>query len=461
MLSSRPGENEVREWIELDYVRRPSPLARWRKYFLLLSWVGGIAAAVGLIGWAVAGLPQPRTVYAGGPVSTAHAQFYDKCEFCHTETFATWGRLWRHDDARRSIPNATCAGKCHDGPPHHDTALGTLDCVGCHREHRGQPILASVADEHCTACHADLQTRSGETKFDRHVRAFPNNHPEFGQYRGEPLTDPGTIKFNHQVHLKPGLLGPDRKPLDKPLDCAKCHQPDPAGGYMLPIRYDEHCKSCHPLSVQLSGTLADKSLQEAAERFRRQPAPHPRKGQAAADVRNALRGRLLTFARQPGILAKAKEESQPIPMPGWQRAAPVLDKELDWVNAQLHDIECTLFDHAGGCVYCHHETTRPDKRPDGLPGYAPPNLKDRWFPSSRFAHETHRLLGCLACHEKTAASTKTSDVLMPVRAQCQQCHKPGGGARTDCVECHLYHDRKLDRGLNGQLTIEDCSGWSP
>jgi hypothetical protein len=461
MLLSRPDANAVGEWVELDYVRRPSPLVRWRKYLLLLSWLGGVAAAVGLIGWAVAGFPQPRTVYAGGPVSTAHAQFYDQCEFCHTERFATWDRLWRHDEGRRSIPNATCAGKCHDGPPHHDTALGTLDCVGCHREHRGQPLLATVADVYCTGCHADLQTRSGETLFDRHVRAFPNDHPEFGRHRGKPLTDPGTIKFNHQAHLKPGLLGPDRKPLDKPLDCSACHRPDPAGHYMLPIRYEEHCKSCHPLPVQLSGTWADKGLQEAAEQLRRESAPHPHKGQTAADVRNALRGRLLAFARLPGVLAQAKEEPPAVEMPGWQRAPRVLDKELKWVNAQLHDIEGTLFDHTGGCAYCHEETTRADRRPDGLPGYALPNLTDRWFPHSRFAHETHRLLGCLACHERTAISTESSDVLLPGRALCQQCHKPGGGARMDCVECHLYHDRSKDRGLNGQLTIKDCIRHSP
>jgi hypothetical protein len=61
-------------------------------------------------------------------------------------------------------------------------------------------------------------------------------------------------------------------------------------------------------------------------------------------------------------------------------------------------------------------------------------------------------------------STSTGDVLIPSIHRCQECHtrEPGGseehrgarfgGARTDCVECHLYHDHSRE-DFNGPLTI--------
>src|SRR5205823_15024000 len=86
--------------------------------------------------------------------------------------------------------------------------------------------------------------------------------------------------------------------------------------------------------------------------------------------------------------------------------------------------------------------------------------RDRWFPYSRFSHESHRMLDCQGCHTGAAASTQTADVLMPTIDTCRQCHnRTTVGVRSDCLECHIYHDRGAEpRGLHGRMTVEDALG---
>jgi hypothetical protein len=165
-----------------------------------------------------------------------------------------------------------------------------------------------------------------------------------------------------------------------------------------------------------------------------------------------LRERFTTFIQRKqnrsAILGKDTEE-QSRPIPGKRHAEPVSKEEWEWVTRQLETVDRVLFAVGGGCSYCHREPIH--RRADGLPAYAMPQIPERWFCYSRFSHEVHRPLDCLACHAGAPASKETSDVLMPNIEQCRQCHKPYGGARSDCAECHLYHQRPIE--LNGKLTI--------
>ena len=93
-----------------------------------------------------------------------------------------------------------------------------------------------------------------------------------------------------------------------------------------------------------------------------------------------------------------------------------------------------------------------------MPDFGAPYIPPRWFQGSTFRHDNHRLLRCTECHGDVAASKTSRDVLMPRIDTCRQCHNPRVGARTDCVECHTYHDRLLERPFAGKLTIGDCTG---
>jgi hypothetical protein len=106
------------------------------------------------------------------------------------------------------------------------------------------------------------------------------------------------------------------------------------------------------------------------------------------------------------------------------------------------------------------------RSPENLPEYAPSTINERrfsdvgrsprWFPHSRFKHDSHRLLNCTACHADAPNSRLTSDVLLPTIESCRECHKPTGGARTDCAECHTYHPAGDKRHFRGSLTIEEA-----
>lgn len=451
MPSSQADQSALSEWLELDYFERQRPLTRWRRRLVWSALAIGAILCAGLL------LPPffgPRSVlptYQSRPLADAHAMFNEDCTQCHTESFRPLGRFV-HGDVVRSVEDSACL-RCHDGPLHNSEQLATPECATCHREHLGRPVLTHVGDSHCTACHANQQTRSGRSTFASQVSSFPGHHPDFGQWRKDPIKDTGTIRFNHAVHLKPeGILvpattPPGERPTMRRLDCTSCHQPDLAGRYMQPIQYERHCAECHPLSIRMVGEAKEESAIKAAEAFARTPAPH----REPSVVRGVLRERLTEFALQ---FRHEKERVAPppgdSPLPGPRRPQPVTEAQWDWVSRELAQVEKQLFDRKGGCAYCHQAEDPP--MVSGLPRLAKSQIPERWFPHSRFDHRAHRLLDCASCHPTSAASTRTADVLMPSKETCVACHSPHGGARHDCAECHTFHDPKKARRHSGHLT---------
>jgi hypothetical protein len=442
---------ELTEWLELDYADRPRGLRRWTRR---LVWAAlGLAVLFALYAlW-----PRHHTVFEAGPVSAAHAMFNNNCAACHDESFQTAARLWPTAHDARSVSDDKCL-QCHDGPHHNRLVLANEpNCAACHREHRGRPALARVPDAHCTSCHSDLRGHYPRSAFED-VSGFPDGHPNFRWWDGH--NDPGTVAFNHKVHLVEGGVLTRGLPERRTLRCENCHQPDEAGRYIKPIRYEHHCQECHPLSVQVTGQLAGTRLQKAAAEFGNKPAPH----REPDVVRAALRDRYTEFAQQfkdelfPDLPPGAKPEVSLLP---WRPLPPPLSKqEWDWAQVQVNAVERALFTRGGGCAYCHALKTEwksgEGKGPNVLPQYQPSDLNtrrfelpngksfvsDRWLPNSHFNHAPHRMLQCTACHRGAEESSQTRDVLIPVIKDCKSCHTPQAGARSDCVECHHYHPRE-------------------
>ncbi len=491
MPSEFRDPKNLADWIELDYFRRPQRLRRlWTPFVLVALLLSG-----GYVTYLFAAAR--RTAFQARPVSSAHAMFADNCSECHTQPFAPLARLWRGAD-HRSVPDEACL-KCHRGDLHHATAVGERRCVSCHREHRGHAELTRVEDRHCTSCHADLQNFYQPRKpddppapqCDPHVTAFlPGRHPDF---RKRP--DPGAIRFNHAVHLaEAGVLtvdvgqiekqaeqakkqggrlyldvGKGNKPAEK-LGCHSCHQPDAAGEYMQPIRYEAHCKRCHPLTVQPIGAF-DRRQEDLARDFAKPSLAHPAPHQSPDFVLAGVRDRLSRFIQAPNnkeaFLKGPPQPEPPRPIPGSARPAALARQEHEWVNHQQEEVTRLLFDGAGGCRYCHQETTDPRGRPGGVPAYAPSKILGRWQEHARFSHKSHRMIGCAECHPGAASSQATGDVLLPKMIRtCMECHSGTGGARSDCAACHLYHDppaRSRSRHLDGRpdrerRTLESITG---
>jgi hypothetical protein len=476
MPSSLRNPKTLSDWLELDYFRRRRALAR-------LWWAAILAALLGSGAYVAWALARPHTAFQAGPVSSAHSLFNHDCGQCHVGTFQTAARLFSGDPAVRSVPDSACT-KCHSGEVHHDTAVGERACASCHKEHRGWQALVCVDDSHCTSCHADLKRNDGkQPQYDPHITAFaPGKHPEVRLWaKGKPV-DPGTIAFNHAVHLNPkGVMNIDWKQIDRQkkqagklgahvlldvsrkekrlekLECQSCHQPDEAGRFMLPINFDQHCKRCHPLSVQLMGPWTDEKTLALARTFSDHPAPHPAPRESTEVVRGVLRDRLAQFIQKKDNSAAflgAVLADPPRRIPGSRRALPLTREQHAWVNGQLDGVERLLFDGVGGCKKCHQEKGDAHRRPGGLPEYLLPDIPARWLKHAVFKHKSHRMLDCAQCHP-AAGSKETSDVLLPKIETCFECHsKQDRRARSDCVECHQYHDPSKRHDFRGELTIE-------
>jgi predicted CXXCH cytochrome family protein len=408
----------------------------------------------------------PEELLSPGPLIRGHQNL--TCRTCHAEAWRGVNKMVSADTGRTTGMDKACAG-CHGGlsvgqgeapsvalltelvarpgvvRSHNDRQiLADVDhCANCHQEHE-KGRITYAADSDCSRCHENLRSRDGApTLFARHITAFDRDHPPFGQWRPDGLSDPGEIHFNHYVHLNLPVTGDERRSAPskrwRMQGCFSCHERDQAGRYFLSISYPKHCADCHPLSVQLVLGRSDPRAKEAALLFGRDPAPHVE----TSTIRQVMRDRLLGLvASFPDLLEPA---SQPPlrPFPGRRPPGP---KEFrPWVDEQLKQTGRQLYAQAGGCGKCHLEEV-PDQGP-GLPRYKPTNMLRRWFPNARYSHAKHDLMACLQCHDVTT-STRTSDVLMPTIETCVRCHNRGkdGGlsARADCVLCHSYHTQKAE-----------------
>jgi hypothetical protein len=494
--------------IELTYYKELSPFRRWWR---ILSIAVPAAGALWLVVTAVLG---DERIYTSGPVVTAHRMFEAECTRCHAEVArpiatvaattdtAPAGAAPKPSPPARTkrwffarVSDGACLS-CHDGAVHHDTQLFEPTCATCHTEHEGKTTLARIRDRHCTQCHADLKAKGAPPKFEPRVVSFAN-HPEFAILR-KNLKDEAQIKLSHATHLKEGLPAGGGKRVT--LGCVSCHLEDAAGQYILPIKYETHCKGCHPLEVGADlvaphqrpeivrgfllaslgrrGGGAPAQPAKPAEEEKKEEAPTGRRrGGAASAPIDDVGLRLVQFHELPAQVQLAQrrrggEPEPPAPPPaqeegagqptGRRRGGEAAPEKAPAATptgappAAVAQAEKELFTGRQGCPYCHTV-----ERTEDLPKIAPPKIPDRWLSHSAFGHRAHRPLACVACHAAAPKSVETSDVLMPKIQVCQECHREGGGAQAGCVECHLYHDRAKERVPDGPLTIPQFSGRGP
>lgn len=398
--------------INLEYFKTLRGIPRWRR---ILS---GAFVIVGLawLGWhAVAGSPKP---YNAGPLGHAHALLGQKCSACHVSQASY----------RKSATDQACLA-CHDGPIHHADQTFTPSCSSCHVEHQGTLRLASTTDRACTQCHADLKTTHGPAKIVSNIRGFDSSHPEFAALR-PGSSDPGSIKFNHRVHLKEDLRG-SSGPVQ--LKCADCHAPSRASldrSYMEPVNYEKHCAACHTLQF-------DRRFSESA--------PH-KEPQVVYDF---VFAKLTAYiAAHPAEIPLVDEPDKRLPS---RPPQPPARNAAEWVEQRMADAQLLLWRKS--CKECHL-LSYPNGF-DALPAVAKAAITTRWLPHAEFDHEAHQMVECASCHAKANQSQETSNVLIPGVQTCRQCHRAGpDAAEARCFECHTYHDWSKEKPVAGRFTIQ-------
>jgi hypothetical protein len=387
--------------IDLNYFKRLYSIPRWRR---ILSF--GLTA-IGLFWLAWGGLSGRQKAFNAGPLAVKHALFTNNCNVCHAVRASFGSR----------VADQACLS-CHDGPVHQAQQTFTPACTACHVEHQGSFRLANARDESCTQCHSNLKTKSGRTDFAASVTSFSGGHPEFRK-----LSDPGTVRLNHEVHLKKDLLGPNG-PVQ--LFCTSCHVS--SGQYVAPIVYEKQCAECHPL-------VFDRRFQESV--------PHERP-EIVIDF--VVKEFTQYIAAHPNEIAMVEPAPDPRivrpPLPPARNAA-------EWISRRVEDTKQLLWRKT--CKECH---TLSFPSSAGLPGVAKSAIPARWMKHAFFDHDAHQMLGCAECHASAATSRETSDVLLPGIDTCRRCHRPGpDAAGSRCFECHAYHDWSKGKKVDGRFKV--------
>jgi hypothetical protein len=459
--------------IDLNYFKRPTPLKRAK------FWLSLLLPLLALVWIAWRGFSGDHRVYSSGRMSEAHAILEKECATCHVQragAFSAKAADW------------ACLA-CHDGPMHHGSQTKSLECSACHMEHRGRVNIKAASNQSCAECHADLKAASGTLRLASHIHSFEDGHPQFAALR-EGGSDPGTIKLNHAVHMKPIRQGPTGPIVN--LECGNCHRPTaanadltyadpkyraasvsynasdeflpvhagaltaprPANGreLMAPVKFASACASCHLLTFDKrfdEGVPHDKpEIVHAflAKQFREYIATHPSEVRVTRDPNRDLTGK---------------------PLPPEVRVLT----PAQWVAERTADAEELLARKT--CKQCHtlapvekssqrkieissaqRGATGISRVPAELPDIAPANITLQWMPHARFDHGAHTGFTCVGCHEKVLTSTESSDVLLPRMATCQTCHAPGADhAESRCFECHTYHDWSKRKEVTPKFTL--------
>jgi len=441
--------------IDLNYFKRPTPLKR-AKFWLSLAF-----PFLALVWIAWRGSSGDHRVYSSGRLSQAHAVLERECAACHVRQAGVF--------SAKAADNACL--DCHDGPAHHPSQVAALDCSTCHTEHRGRSNLSVASDPACAQCHADLKSSHPDTQFASRIHSLQDGHPEFAALRsvaGVPISDPGTIKLNHAIHMKPIRRGPNGLLVN--LECGNCHRPTAAdvdltysdANYraatvsykdsdeflmvrvdglkppkpvtgrelMAPVKFANACAACHLLTF-------DKRFDEGV--------PHDK-----LEVIHAfLTKKFQQFiAAHPGEVRVQRDPSRDLsgkPL----RAQVRVFTPAQWVAERTAEAEDLLWRKT--CKQCHALTTSPGR---SLPQVAAANTRTKWMPHAKFDHDAHRGFTCVSCHAKALTSTETSDILLPGIATCKTCHARGPGhAESRCSECHTYHDWSKRKEVTPKFTL--------
>src|ERR1035441_9500781 len=313
--------------------------------------------------------------------------------------------------SRRAIANGPVS-EAHD--------LFAQRCEVCHDQlFKGAP--AEVASNHCTSCHADLKAHSsGVTIKAVSITAFrAEKHPEFS---AGTMTDARPLRLNHAIHMP--AQAKTIRGVKLPMKCGDCHVTDrnSATGALLPVTFEQNCKQCHAreLEFDVYHLLGPDGP----------PAPHTKDPKTIHEfITGAYRDAL---AANPAMVRK----------PLGNDLAPA----ANWLERVVKDSEDYLFGRK--CGYCHTMTAyavvKPVNRIAGRYGETKPE-GEPWFARAEFAHRAHRAVECEACHTAARTTTRRAVFLIPAMKISRACQGKSETGLDRCSECHLYHNRTLEK----------------
>jgi hypothetical protein len=221
---------------------------------------------------------------------------------------------------------------------------------------------------------------------------------------------------------------------------------------MLPIQYKQDCQACHRLNYE------PESSQSKSTHL----IPH---GMQPAEISQFLQAAYtsayLDSNTSLGKTSPADErflgKREPTESPA---AKAAILEQVKRADTYLR----------GRCQECHELAGMPTQV-----AIEPTRVPSLWFEHARFDHSAHRAVDCCVCHAQeylhqpwkpntTWPALDNRDVLVAKLEVCFACHAPRteagtGGARFDCVECHVYHAADEPSGSQGSNSRGVSQRW--
>ncbi len=390
--------------------------------------------------------------WSSGPLSQAHHGLEKRCEACHVKPF----------EAVRDETCKTCHQSVHDhaapvrlagargGYPWGQAMLwkvghafgkpGPGACTDCHTEHEGAGRMEPTRQQFCADCHGTLDQRLSDTKLGN-AGDFGKLHPQFKAVTvsrpGE--TNPARISldmhpqennglwFPHKLHLNSiggvakmaASIGGERG-YGSSLTCKDCHHPTDNGVRFKPIEMERDCEGCHSLVYDKVGPIFRK--------LRHGDVNQTIADLSAAGPRQPVNTPIIAGRTRPGDYAEGHVYHT--------NFAPVI----------ASNPVARAFGRGGVCGECHTPALNR-----GM--IAPVTLTQRYFQKGWFDHNDHKQEKCTACHSADKSSA-SSDVLMPVVAQCRTCHMGEADSKAEvpssCAMCHSFHTTSMPSPKTGK-----------
>jgi hypothetical protein len=471
--------------IDLNYFKRPTPLKRAK------FWLSLLLPLLALLWIAWRGFSGDHRVYSSGRMSEPHAVLERECAACHVQQVGAF--------SAKAADNACLA--CHDGPMHHAARAEAPNCATCHVEHRGRIRLTAASNEACAECHAYLDSVDSTSHYENHIRSLADGHPEFAalrSVRGKTTADPGTIKLNHAIHMKPIRRAPNGP--DVQLDCRNCHHLTAAGAdltysdpkyraanvsykeddevltvhdvtlwpprpitgreLMAPVKFANACAACHLLTFDKrfdEGVPHDKPIVVytfLVKKFSDYIAAHPAELHEMQDPARDLAGKLLPPRMRTLTQGEWVEEHVDAATELLARKTCAQCHQAPPLRGADAPIDHRIPNYARRSGRQMYIPEYPPIRVFPGPVIAPANITLRWLPHAKFSHDAHTGFSCTSCHPKALLSTESSDVLIPSIETCKTCHAPGPEhAESRCFECHTYHDWSKRKEVVPRFTL--------
>ncbi len=431
-----------------------------------------LAVVAGLLAWFYwpgKVLTDPRS---HGTVTHAHSSINNNCAQCHQsldnglfDIHERWTTL-KCTECHLGTNFVADGGRIEETKVYapHALKLSAKDfksqenCAACHHDHKGENFaLSKVPDSTCMNCHKNL----GDL-------ALPSVHPRnsFADFAHHPpkyasLDDPKekgeerAIKFSHAYHMTEGIVFSDEQlknnrgvrvgadGQNRQLQCASCHALDTAGAYYLPVKFENHCATCHNEGLKQSLVFGGETLDPIVVQH---GLYFNGKEEKNAPKKITLSEQLPAQILERLIAAKTKGHPELESLLG-QRLDPRFHAEIvkplepEWKRLSenmLKDLRrCN-------CKECHDIEKEEVKKPSTPP---------IWLSAAKFSHFAHKDQKCADCHPNQQASFldpppegwEKGDIGIPNFDSCLKCHTPKSrdlatsGSRHDCTTCHQYH----------------------